>query len=116
MTKLRLCFGLLSTGGTGCWCGAASGGGGVIECCKRAAILELGLLARLKVAAERIASSLSILAIRSIVVLERISSISCIDSVRLGGSELLGENVPLPAVPVPVPGSELSDGTLSMLW
>lgn len=63
------------------------------------------------VAADRIASSLSILAIRSIVLLDRISSIKCIDSVRLGGSEFRGENVP-PLLPV----NELSDGTLSRLW
>lgn len=45
------------------------------------------------------------------------------DSVRLGGSELRGENVPefTPRLPTPDPGptdgpfSELSDGTLSRL-
>lgn len=45
---------------------------------------------------------------RSIVLSDKISSISCIDSVKLGGSELRGENVV-------VPGNELSDGTLSKL-
>lgn len=38
---------------------------------------------------------------------DNISSIKCIDSVRLGGSELRGEKVP--------PCKELSEGTLSKL-
>lgn len=61
-----------------------------------------------KVAADKIASSLSIRSKRSIVLSDKISSISCIDSVKLGGSEFRGENVV-------GPGSELSDGTLSKL-
>lgn len=59
------------------------------------------------VAAERIASNLSIFTNRSIVLFDKISSIMYIDSVKLGGSEFRGENVP--------PGNELSDGTLSRL-
>lgn len=54
------------------------------------------------------ASSLSIRSMRSIVLSDKISSISCIDSVKLGGSEFRGENVI-------GPGKELSDGTLSKL-
>lgn len=60
------------------------------------------------VAADRRASNLSMRSKRSIVLSDRISSISCMDSVRLGGSELRGENVCVPC-------SELSDGTLSRL-
>lgn len=53
------------------------------------------------------ASSLSIRAMRSIDLFWRISSSICMDSVRLGGSELKrGENVP---------ESELSEGTESKL-
>lgn len=61
-----------------------------------------------RVAADKIASSLSIRSMRSIVLLDKISSISCIDSVKLGGSEFRGENVVGPV-------NELSDGTLSRL-
>lgn len=60
------------------------------------------------VAADKMASSLSIRSIRSMVLSDRISSMSCIDSVKLGGSEFRGENVV-------GPGNELSDGTLSKL-
>lgn len=59
------------------------------------------------VAVVNMASSLSIRAIRSIDLFCNISSSICIDSVKLGGSELKrGENVP---------ESELSDGTESKL-
>lgn len=60
------------------------------------------------VAADKIASNLSIRSNRSIVLSDKISSISCIDSVKLGGSELRGEKVVGPC-------KELSDGTLSRL-
>lgn len=45
------------------------------------------------VAADKMASSLSIRSIRSIVLSDKISSINCIDSVKLGGSEFRGEIV-----------------------
>lgn len=60
------------------------------------------------VAADKMASSLSMRSIRSIVLSDKISSINCIDSVKLGGSEFRGENVVGPV-------NELSDGTLSKL-
>lgn len=60
------------------------------------------------VAADKIASNLSIRSMRSMDLSDRISSMSCMDSVRLGGSEFRGENVVGPC-------SELSDGTLSKL-
>lgn len=61
--------------------------------------------------ADKIASSLSILSCRSISLSDRMSFISSIDSVMLGGSEVFGLNVVLP----PLPPEELSDGTLSKL-
>lgn len=61
-----------------------------------------------RVAADKIASNLSMRSMRFIDLSDSISSMSCMDSVRLGGSELRGENVFGPC-------SELSDGTLSKL-
>lgn len=70
-----------------------------------------------RVAADKIASSLSIFNERSILLSFKISSINNIDSVRLGGSEVRGDGPPPIAPPTLLNGplSELSDGTLSKL-